>query len=289
MTDNELRDAAVAALKRTTISYPEWQKRVAAGRYNPKDGSTTEWGKAFNSLAQIGSETPPPPPTTFPPVWAQFSDTFVSPSSRWSWEYAGSSTGFPNPGAAVVDDGRGEKALRLKIPAGVGGSGILSAAYEPSGQWGKQGVRQRGQVEVRLVPGLDIADGSYMWILEWHENQSWNQNLNSCAIGLTDDLRLKFQVSGGDVTSHQYTIIEDTELLALNTWYLLEWEHYWSGQPDGLFSVKLNGRQAISVQRPTLFRSGSLTDTTVVGLYNYHLPAQVDTSIDFAKFAVGAV
>lgn len=64
MTDAELRDAGVAALKRTTVSYPEWLKRVNAGRYTPRDGSGTEWGKAFASLALIETATPTPPPTT---------------------------------------------------------------------------------------------------------------------------------------------------------------------------------------------------------------------------------
>ena len=67
-TDKELRDAAVAALKRTTVTYPEWERRVKAGRYNPPDGSTTEWGKAFTNLAQIGESQPPPGDTTPPTV-----------------------------------------------------------------------------------------------------------------------------------------------------------------------------------------------------------------------------
>jgi hypothetical protein len=58
MTDQERAAAAEAALKRTTVSYPEWVKRKNAGRYNPKDGSTTEWGKAFTHLAQIGTVAP---------------------------------------------------------------------------------------------------------------------------------------------------------------------------------------------------------------------------------------
>lgn len=54
MTDQQLRDQAVTHLEATTISYPEYARRVKAGRYTPKDGSATEWGKAFTSLAKIG-------------------------------------------------------------------------------------------------------------------------------------------------------------------------------------------------------------------------------------------
>lgn len=67
MTDRELALAAEQALRRTTVSYPEWVKRVNAGRYTPKDGSSTEWGKAFAALAQIGVVTPSPPPSVVYP------------------------------------------------------------------------------------------------------------------------------------------------------------------------------------------------------------------------------
>src|SRR5688572_22380375 len=68
MTDRELAAQAEASLRRTTVSYPEWQRRVAAGKYTPKDGSATEWGKAFAALAQIGITEPPPPPPTGGPA-----------------------------------------------------------------------------------------------------------------------------------------------------------------------------------------------------------------------------
>ena len=57
MTDRELAALAEQALKRTTVSYPEWVKRKTAGRY-PAGGANTEWGKAFNYLAQIGKASP---------------------------------------------------------------------------------------------------------------------------------------------------------------------------------------------------------------------------------------
>lgn len=74
MTDAELRDAAVKHLQATTISYPDWQRRVKAGKYTPKDGSGTEWGKAFAAFGQIA----PDPPNrltayqlTLSPNWSQ--------------------------------------------------------------------------------------------------------------------------------------------------------------------------------------------------------------------------
>lgn len=67
MTDRELAVQVEYHLRRTTISYPEWVKRKNEGRYKPPDGSGTEWGKAFASLAQIGVVVEPPPPPPPPP------------------------------------------------------------------------------------------------------------------------------------------------------------------------------------------------------------------------------
>lgn len=64
MTDEDLAKAAAIHLTRTTVSYPEWKKRVDTGRYTPRDGSATEWGKAFAALAQIQVSDPPPPPAS---------------------------------------------------------------------------------------------------------------------------------------------------------------------------------------------------------------------------------
>lgn len=56
MTDAELRDAAVAELKLTTVG---WSKVKS---YSPEKLGTTHWGKALNLLGQIGGVAPPPTP-----------------------------------------------------------------------------------------------------------------------------------------------------------------------------------------------------------------------------------
>jgi len=60
VTDKELRDLAVAALKKTTISYPMWVARQTQGKF--PDVKLTQWWKAFDYLTQIGVVAPPPPP-----------------------------------------------------------------------------------------------------------------------------------------------------------------------------------------------------------------------------------
>jgi hypothetical protein len=59
MSDAELRDAAVIALEKTTVSYPKWKERYDANYY--KHPETTQWWIALNDLSQIGAPTPPPP------------------------------------------------------------------------------------------------------------------------------------------------------------------------------------------------------------------------------------
>lgn len=56
MTDAELRDAAVAELKQTTVG---WNK---VANYSSTKLATTHWGKAMSFLEEIGTTEPPPPP-----------------------------------------------------------------------------------------------------------------------------------------------------------------------------------------------------------------------------------
>lgn len=58
MTNRELVDSAVAHLKATKVDYPTWQRNVQRGAYVPKDGSGTEWGKAFSALALVTDPAP---------------------------------------------------------------------------------------------------------------------------------------------------------------------------------------------------------------------------------------
>lgn len=63
MTDAQLRDAAWGEFTQTgNTGFGDYEERLAAGKYSPKDGSATHWyrGKAY--LDQIGQVAPPPPP-----------------------------------------------------------------------------------------------------------------------------------------------------------------------------------------------------------------------------------
>lgn len=61
-TDADYAAQADKHFRATTVKYADWQAKVKAGVYTPPDGSATEWGQGFASLAKIGAVTPPPPP-----------------------------------------------------------------------------------------------------------------------------------------------------------------------------------------------------------------------------------
>jgi glycosyl hydrolase family 16 len=93
VTDQELRDAAEAAFRRTTVSYPDWKRRVDRGLYH--DVTKTQWWQGFDALDQIGGVPPPPPPPLNEPkaiagqgYRASFFDDFtqgldIGDANRW--------------------------------------------------------------------------------------------------------------------------------------------------------------------------------------------------------------
>lgn len=105
-TDVELRDQAVAKLKSTTISYPEWLRRVQNGyKGKPYPPEATAWGQAFALLAQIGVEAPPPPPPPPPPT------------TEWQFK-AQEAQDFTLTESAEVRYGKGDVWVYKMMPAG---------------------------------------------------------------------------------------------------------------------------------------------------------------------------
>lgn len=52
-TPDQIIDGIVSNLSGTTVTHAAFKKAVAAGKYNPKDGSGTQWGKALAGLEQL--------------------------------------------------------------------------------------------------------------------------------------------------------------------------------------------------------------------------------------------
>ena len=73
MTDRDLARQAVEALKKTTVSYPQWLKTTYTDR------SKTNWGVALAALDKIGNNT------------LIFEDTFDGDLSKWDLNWFGGS------------------------------------------------------------------------------------------------------------------------------------------------------------------------------------------------------
>lgn len=97
MTDRELAEKAAAHLKATTITYQDWQRRVDQGKYNPPDGSTTQWGMAFAALDQIGTVVPPPDPVEPDSPFGGFSNQAYFPATNQQYYGYVSSVGAEGP------------------------------------------------------------------------------------------------------------------------------------------------------------------------------------------------
>lgn len=283
MTDKELRDLAVTSLEKTTVSYPEWKKRLAAGRYNPKDGSTTEWGKAFNYLKQIGEVVDPDPDPEPSGYWwkEEFSQ---NPASFWNWAYgSNNNAGFPNGGASLQNGW-----LRLGTPPNSpGGAGILSAMWNGGSQ------AHGGQGEIWTKFQFKFGDTFNGWFFEHHENYPGNE-VYSPAIGLDTDRRLIAQTTGGPHDPHLDgkpggTRTKDTQVLSPGTVYTLVEHMILSPRHDtGLHEAFLNGRRFFRHQRGTLLTDGSYVDRLAFGLYAYAFTAATaQTFIEFDNLVMG--
>jgi hypothetical protein len=189
---------------------------------------------------------------------------------------------------SVVSDGEGGPALRLTIPAGVGGGGVLASAFRVGANaHGRNGEEQWGRTGLRLAPGYQPS-GAYNWLVEWHEQMNPYTGIDSNALGVNGNRQLFIQLSGGDVSGHQYTHHTDSQSLEVGRWYQLVWHAKWSPDPNvGLFELWLDGRLVGSWRRGTLLRSGGNVDELAFGLYNYHPPVGVPVSVDFRRTALG--
>jgi hypothetical protein len=101
VTDAELRDAATAALRLTTVNYQQWATRVMSGSY--PDVTKTQWWKAFYALEQIGKQQPVPswpPVDTTPPAWTPTRTFMVSTEDEFASRY-----GTVVDGDRIVADG----------------------------------------------------------------------------------------------------------------------------------------------------------------------------------------
>lgn len=149
MTDRELAEAAVAALKRTTIPYPEWERRKSKppsqGGY--ADVTKTNWWQALDALRRIA-----PPATAIPPseLYAMLAATGKASDVAVSGDVT------LNAKAELTNvNVHGVITINPAADGTVIGGGAARAFY----LWGAQGVH----MEAVAYDGQGVTDDCKLW------------------------------------------------------------------------------------------------------------------------------
>lgn len=213
MTDAELRDAAVAALKQTTVSYPEWERRRLAGKY--PNLLATRWGQAFDLLDGIDKAPPPPPPPPPPSGKVYFRDDFETVYPAY-----GTTPPGLNPWAAPVVEGFG-LTDRKSWDGNQGGASVTTlpgsserAIHFHLGSGG--GADWASRWDYR-------AAGWRFYGYEWYFAPGWTANAGACA-----EIRYYPWLRGGGaagLSPHQ-----DAMKLQVQSGYM---EHPWGDYDNG--------------------------------------------------------
>ncbi len=139
MTDRELAAQAEAAFKATTITYPDWKRRVDQGKY--PDVTVTKWWQGFDALSKIDQT----PPVQFGEdlfegfEWAEqeITGSIARPTTNQELQLALSSAAdivdgggrtFTNPGQLVLPTHSG---FRMLLNTKVSGARV----YRQGGNW----------------------------------------------------------------------------------------------------------------------------------------------------------
>jgi len=275
MTDKELKDAAVAELRLTTVG---WNK---VKNYSAAQLATTHWGKAMNLLGQIGGAAPPspPPPSTTTP-WPNY--RYADP-----WD-----TTFPNRHFAYQADGSLSLTCFADSPL-LGTDRQLVSAYLIEG--GAQAVEgRRVRYETRMTFPSDFAgtSGEVNFWFEWHTTTGQGAGQYSCAIGGYCDypldknpgrnLRWFFRPIGPGASPPYSEMIGPP--IQVGRSYDVRVDVKWSSTM-GEFHVWLDGVQLRNWNLPTLW-SG---DNPSLGVYNYRLAVPFASTLNFTKPVVTIV
>jgi hypothetical protein len=147
MTD--LRDQIVAALKRTTITYPEWVKQG-----KPKGSN---WTKAFDLLAQLEPTRANPVP---PPKSGCYLGAYIEGSSTYGYYFPKLA---PWSNAPMVDKGHSDAWAQFEKSAGKPVKLLMFGAGGPN-PWAQPFAAQQVYLDLVIdryaIPVLDVSTGS---------------------------------------------------------------------------------------------------------------------------------
>lgn len=203
MTDKELRDAAVARLKQTTVGYKNKHWTI------PPPG--THWDAALDYLALIGQEEPPPPP---PPSGTYFASTFDAGDLREWNDFHDAQMHRNPPGVRVVPRPGDGYMARFEVMQAPDTSqwGDATVLWEGPPSYGLP-YMQEGRTtwfsydmlcpsgnDSRYPGKLTPVGGTILLIHEWHSNPGVATNAYSSFIGVTFEGSphcIIFQTRGG--------------------------------------------------------------------------------------------
>lgn len=306
MTDRELAAQADAHLRRTTVSYPEWVKRKAAGRYSPTDGSGTEWGKAFAALGKIGTAAPPPPSGDL-----LFDGRFDTGNfSRWP------STVMVDQGT-VVDTPHG-KMFRAKTDGGVsmldmGGAGRFDP---PLAYWLPWEMIPADVVHTFSIlvpdgtdprfPGRFITSPGSEWDMVWELHNRTDDAMGypmdevpgrgytSTGLDIHDEpdgsIRFRLRVCGNTMSNPVETYHKVEPAIVRNRLYRFDVRiKHGQTATDGLAELSVDGAKVFSKACPTAYvgRDGKSGERLQYGIYRGHNSRVPGTTLYLGGLTVG--
>lgn len=249
MTDAELRDAAVAHLKKTTVGFvnKHWK--------TPPAGS--EWEQALTQLAQIGQVAPPPPPPPPPPPVGTPVDGFSDLNGAFVPQWVSPVVAGGPGGGGIWEDNAGHGPGFKMIVGDAQASTWNTATKNVLAQ--KTGVAALGSTEDWRFSFMLPAAGNSAFVNAGHAGVLWEFHTQSDSghhvsldgSGGTPRLRFRRWMPPFTVGSSGYTN-DWVGNLKLDHWYDWRLQIKWSTGSDGFVKCSCDGQQLSDFTGPTI-------------------------------------
>lgn len=254
MTDAELRDAAVAELKQTTVG---WLKTNGTPRYPSGTApDTTHWGNAMKLLAQIGQQAPPPPPPTGIPLVSLVDLNFVfTPAYIDPPAYGGAGGG--GIFAQNTPYGAGWKFIATELMPAIWDQAdgtktkVCLAQGHPDKFWGQLGKTEHWEFQM-FIKTQALPD-----VTHWHAGELWQWHTGSASghhISLDPNSGGRYRIGRlSSKTGYEFVYVP----IIFDRWVKVTYDIHWSNAADGFIKVTLDGKTYIDFHGATDFDDGA--------------------------------